>query len=103
MAKEWNVTDQSKDAGVIAALVDRLTKDRLPRALTLKDKVDRGEPLDDYDIRLLEQVFADVDQVKPLLSRHPEYQEMAGRMIRLWKEITDKALQNEQAKGQRDQ
>jgi hypothetical protein len=33
--------------------------------------------------------------IRPLLAQHPEYQELAGRMMHLYKEITDKGLQNE--------
>jgi len=91
--------DQSQDIGVATALVERLNKERLPRALALKEKVDRGETLDDSDIAFLEKVFADVRTIEPLLNRNPQYQDIAGRMARLYKEITDKALQNEEAKG----
>jgi hypothetical protein len=88
----------SNDDGVIAVLVERLEKQRLPRALSLKDKVDSGEVLDDFDLQFLEQVFADAGSLKPLLDRHPEYQELASRMVHLYKEITDRAMENEQSR-----
>ncbi len=93
------MSDKSYDMGVLTALAERMTNERLPRALALKEKVDRGETLDDSDIAFLEKVFADVRTIEPLLNRNPQYQDIAGRMARLYKEITDKALQNEQAKG----
>jgi hypothetical protein len=67
------------------------------RALALKEKVDRGELLDDFDLGFLEEVFADSSSIRPFLAQHPEYQELAARMMHLYKEITDKALQNEKA------
>ncbi|MGW8310378.1 MAG: hypothetical protein ACWGNB_04880 [Thiogranum sp.] len=88
----------SNDDGVIAVLVERLEKQRLPRALSLKDKVDSGELLDDFDLQFLEQVFADAGSLKPLLDRHPEYQELASRMVHLYKEITDRAMENEKSR-----
>jgi hypothetical protein len=91
------MTDPNEDAGVIAVLMERLEKQRLPRALSLKEKVDRGETLDDYDLEFLEEVFADSGKVKPLLDRHPEYQSLATRMIGLYKEITSKALENQKS------
>lgn len=91
------MSEHSHDEGVIAALLERLNTQRLPRALELKDKVDRGEVLDDFDIEFLKQVFADASQVKPLVDRHPEYQTLVARLVDLYKDITDKALENEKA------
>jgi hypothetical protein len=88
----------SNDNGVIAVLVERLEKQRLPRTLSIKEKVDRGEVLDEFDLSYLEQVFADASSLKPLIDRHPEYQELASRMIHLYKEITDRAMENEKAR-----
>jgi hypothetical protein len=90
------MTEQSEDAGVIDVLMQRLEKLRLPRALALKEKVDRGERLIDEDIAFLERVFADASRVKPLLDKHPGYESLAVKVIQLYKSITEKALENEQ-------
>lgn len=91
------MNDTSKDAGVIAVLMERLEKQRLPRALDLKEKVDAGEVLADLDITFLEEVFADASKVGPLVDRHPEYHELATRLISLYKDITAKALENQKS------
>jgi len=89
------MSESSNDAALIQVLVERLEKIRLPIALELKEKVDRGEVLNDREIEYLEEVLGDVNQVKPLLDRHPEWQELAARMTTLYSEITTKALENE--------
>ena len=91
------MSESSEDLGLITVLLQRLETQRLPRALSLKDKVDRGEVLDDFDIGFLEEVFADTSNVRPLVAQHPEYQDLVARMMTLYKEITDKALENEKA------
>ena len=90
-----NQTQETKDAGVLAVIVARMEQQRLPRAIDLKAKVEQGGVLDDLDIEFLEQVFADSNELKPLLVRHPEYQDLAARMMALYREITTKALANE--------
>jgi len=92
------MNDLPQDAGVIAVLLERFEKQRLPRAQSLKEKVDRGEVLDEYDLAFLEEVFADASSIKPLADRHPEYQELVARAVHLYKEITDKAMENEKAR-----
>ena len=88
----------SKDDGVIAALAKRLVEQRLPRALALKERIDRGEVLTDLDIEFLEEVFADASAARPLMTSDPTVQDVAGRMVQLYKEIMDKALENEKRK-----
>jgi hypothetical protein len=90
------MTDTSKDAGLIQVLAQRMETQRLPRALSLKEKVDGGGTLDEYDIAFLEEVFHDAHQIKPLVDRHPEWQPLVARIISLYKEITDKGLDNAQ-------
>lgn len=91
------MTDDKDDDGLIFVLMERFEKFRLPRAISLKEKVDGGAVLDDYDVAFLEEVFSDSNKIKPLLDRHPEYQELATRVITLYGEITEKALENEKS------
>jgi hypothetical protein len=91
------MSESSQDLGLITVLLERLETQQLPRALALKARVDRGERLYDTDIAFLEEVFADAGKVKPLLDRHPEYQDLAARLVSLHREITAKALENEKA------
>ena len=89
------MTDNSSDAGVIAALVERFEKFRLPSLLELKEKVDKGERLNEREIEYLEQVIADAQENRALVERNPEWKDVHGRVIGLYNEITGKALENE--------
>jgi len=73
-----------------------LETQRLPWALRAKDRVDQGEKLSDVDILFLEEVLTDANQVRSIVDRHPEYQDLVIKVLSLYKHITEKGLQNEQ-------
>jgi hypothetical protein len=93
------MSNDIEDTGMIEALLQRLNDFRLPRLLELKERVDRGETMSEYDIEFLEGVLADAHSAVPLSDRHKELQPLAAKMTALYHEITSKALENE-AKNQ---
>lgn len=90
------MTDHATDTGIIQVLLDRLNQQRLPQLLELKERVGRGEKLNEFDVKHLQDVAGAAAQVSPLLDRHPEYKPLVSQVIGLYKEITAKALENEQ-------
>jgi len=91
------MNQEAEDRGLAEVVLERLEKERLPRAIDLKDKVDAGARLDDMDIAFLERVFADTQDLKPMVERHPEYHALAARLMELYEHIRAKALENEKA------
>lgn len=89
------MSDSTMDTGLIEVLLERLEKQRLPRLLALKEKVDAGESLIDEDLDFLENAIVDARKAIPLIDRHPEYQSLAAQVMELYKDISEKALQIE--------
>lgn len=90
------MTEISKEEGIAYTLLERFEKFRLPRALDIKERVDRGERLSDADIAFLERVMSDAEEINRLVDMHPEFTLLYGRAVSLYQEITEKALENEQ-------
>lgn len=90
--------NKADDAGVIKVLLDRFNEQRLPRALQMKEKVDRGETLEKFEVDSLADILTDVRSMHALLDRHPEYAELVTKALNLYKEITEKAVANETGK-----
>ena len=87
----------NRDLGIISALLQRLDNELLPSMLELRKKVESGERLSDGDIYYLRRALADARDasLQPLLERHPEYLSLVGNLFSLYRQVVDRALQNE--------
>ena len=73
--------EAADELGVIYALIERFEKQRLPRLLELKKRVDKGEVFSESDIRFMYEVTLDAQRSKRLIDRHPEWQEFCAEVI----------------------
>lgn len=89
------MSNEIEDTGVIETLLARLKEYRLPRLLELKERVNRGEAIDDNDLQLLERVLEDGRKIHPLIERNPKVQPIYAQVTALHAEITAKAVDNE--------
>ncbi len=88
------MTESWQNDGVAVALMQRFQTQRLPRAIELKKKVDKGEMLNDYDLQYLQQVEEDSKQLAGILHRYPDLQPIVDKARGLYAEITRKAAEN---------
>jgi len=89
------MSDPPLDAGTTQALLERLVKFRLPRALELKRRVDAGERMTDVEIAFLKSLLEDAQQSQTFVVQHPELHAVGARLVELYEHIVRKATDNE--------
>jgi hypothetical protein len=89
------MNESEKELGIIYSLIERFEKQRLPRLLELKKRVNKGEVLTELDIRFMYQITQDAQRNKQLIDRHPEWHKFCAEVIHLYEEVAEKALENE--------
>lgn len=90
------MNDPTMSRNLIQILMQRFETEHLERILALRDHVAAGQRLTDAEQALLEHVFQEALDSKPLVDRFPEYQPLYARVVHLYHEITRQALANEQ-------
>jgi hypothetical protein len=80
--------------GAIHVLLERLNRQRLPRATKLRDKVERGECLSTYDTEYIEKAIEEGEHATRLTARYPQYQQVVNAMTTLYADILRKGHAN---------
>jgi len=91
------ISQKTAELGVLMAVMNRSYRRRIPRLMRIKEAVDSGEKLTDYQINFLSRALKDAASMEPYFNRHPELQDIATRVVGLYHDITEQALENEQA------
>ena len=89
---------QNFDIGVIQVVLLRLESQRLPRIIEIKQRLDLGNTLNEFEIDYLSQALFDTRAILPYLDKHPEYIALLTSVIHCYKVITDEALGNENSR-----
>ena len=95
MKQSQKQTEQDKF--IIAAALNRLTNENLPRVLSLKEKVDTGDVLHDYDLKFLRRLLGNADDLSAIVERNPEYMELRSKALGLCHDIMKKSEENEKS------
>lgn len=90
------MSEMNQEDGVIVVLLERMRTQRLPRAISIKERVERGERLDNFDIQFLQEVFDDSRHLQSKWDAHPELHQIISQVIGIYHEITRLALENEE-------
>ncbi len=85
----------SDDTATLQALLERLVKFRLPRAMSLKERVDAGERMSDTDIAFMKESLEDAQDAQHFVARQPELHALGAKVAQLYEEIVEKATENE--------
>jgi len=91
-------TQQIDDTGIIQVILERFEKQRLPRMIEIKQRLDDGNKLNEFELEYLSEAVHDARALLPFLERHPEYEPLLSRVFHYYKIISDEALDNEGTK-----
>lgn len=91
------MNDKLKDKLVLEALLERFEKHRLPRLMDIKKRLGQGNKLSDFEIEFMEEVFRDARNNEHYLEvADDELKALFMKVMAFYKEITEKAMENEQ-------
>jgi len=83
------------DTGIFQVILARFEKQRLPRMVEIKQRLDAGDKLNEFELEYVSEAMHDAEALFPFVERHPEYQPLLSRVFHYYKIISDEALNNE--------
>jgi hypothetical protein len=89
------MVDHKQQEGMMVALMQRFKSQRLPRIMEIKEHVDQGYRLSEYDRLFLDEAMHDAQRNIRHVEEIPECQHLFIQLAHLYKQIMDKAYDNE--------
>ena len=89
------MNDTDKKLAIKEVVLERLAEQRIPRLLDIKEMLGKGGTLSSLDMEFLDEALGDANQNKHIFDENPDIQEIYTRVVDLFEEITEKALENE--------
>ncbi|ARU58236.1 MAG: hypothetical protein MI864_27245 [Pseudomonadales bacterium] len=83
------------DKPVIITVVKHFTDHHVSRLIQIKSAMAAGARLSEHEIQFLEDVHTDTQIARTAISNNPEYQTLFAKVIQLYSEIAELAIQNE--------
>ncbi len=80
---------------LMSVLVERFERQHLSRALSLKHAVAAGERIGDHERAFLEAACREAMDSKQFVDSFPQYQPLFLSTVHLYREISNRALENE--------
>ncbi|RKZ93034.1 MAG: hypothetical protein DRQ43_08490 [Gammaproteobacteria bacterium] len=85
-----------KDKAMIEVLLKRMDKQRLPRLIDIREKLEQDQKLDSYDLEFLDEVLNDTRKNEHYVKNaDDDLKTLFMKVVSLYKEIMEKALENE--------
>ncbi len=86
----------NKNDAILEVIIERFEKQRLPRLLDIKAKLEQGNKLSHYDLEFLEEVLKDTQNNEHYVRNADDDTKLIFmKAVSLYKEITEEAIINE--------
>ncbi len=91
------MNDQEHE-GVEEAVLEQFVEHTLPIVMEIKEHVDAGKALTEGELEIMDRLIHRAHNFGPIAYEFPELQSLIAKIIDLYEEITEEALDNEQHK-----
>ena len=83
------------DLGVIMAFLAQLEIETIPWALAVQAEIAAGEKLSEPDLLFFQERLDEISSLLHVIERHPEFQLVTSKIVKLYHEVIEQALENQ--------